>query len=86
MSASARPLLQITTAVRLGWAVAAVIESDIELIQFLPKFKHRIESFWASIHQDYCTEVGVGACNFCRSATDLVAIKDNKSEKLGNRN
>ena len=39
MNALARPLLQITTAARLGWAVAAIIEPDIELIQFLPKFK-----------------------------------------------
>ena len=75
MSALARPLLQITTAARLGWAVAAIIESDIELIQFLPEFKLRIELFWASIDQDYCTEVGVGAYSFCRSATAWVAIR-----------
>ena len=66
MSALPRPLLQITTAGRLGWAIAAIIESDIELIQFLPKFKLWIESFWASIDQGYCNEVGVGACSVCK--------------------
>ena len=66
MSALARPLLQITTAARLGLAVAAIIESDIELIQFLPKFKLWIESFWASIDQGYCNEVGAGACSVCK--------------------
>ena len=52
MSALARHLLQITTAARVGWAVAAIIESGMELIQFLPKFKLWIKLFRVSIMSD----------------------------------